>query len=227
MVGGRTRGRPALTQQRRDETRMEVARVAALLFFERGYDSTTVEALAHAAGIGIRTFYRYFSGKEDAIAPLLSTGTDAWAQELVACDPELPLIDALVESYSSALARVGDYSLELDELRPALRAAIELPALRAMWTRVQRDTEEKLVVALAQRLQLPDDDIRVRLAACMANASARVAVEAWAQTDDAGSPIELVRACLAEMAAGGLMAVRASPPQGTAGDVDASNPATA
>ena len=95
MAGGRTRGRPALTQQRRNETRMEVARVAALLFFERGYDNTTVEELAHAAGIGMRTFYRYFSGKEDAIAPLLSTGTDAWAQELVRCAPELPLIDAL------------------------------------------------------------------------------------------------------------------------------------
>ncbi|WP_332520285.1 TetR family transcriptional regulator [Speluncibacter jeojiensis] len=209
---------------------MEVARVAALLFFERGYDNTTVEELAHAAGIGMRTFYRYFSGKEDAIAPLLSTGTDAWAQELVRCAPELPLIDALVESYSAALARVGEYSLELDELRPALRAAIELPALRAMWTRVQRDTEEKLVGALAERLRMPADDVRVRLAACMANSSARVAVEAWAQADDGGSPADKVRDCLSEMAAGGLLAAPAPPlpPQeGTRDDGDASNPATA
>ncbi|MEU0463677.1 MULTISPECIES: TetR family transcriptional regulator [Amycolatopsis] len=56
-TAGRRRLRHALT-------------VAAIeKFSEQGYDATTVDEIASAAGVGRRTFFRYFRSKEDAIFP--------------------------------------------------------------------------------------------------------------------------------------------------------------
>lgn len=46
-------------------TRSELAHIGLALFFERGFDETTVDDIAAAAGIGRRTFFRYFPSKND------------------------------------------------------------------------------------------------------------------------------------------------------------------
>ncbi|AEA27372.1 regulatory protein TetR [Pseudonocardia dioxanivorans CB1190] len=53
----------------RAEVRGELVRAALTLFTEKGYDETTVDDVAAAAGVGRRTFFRYFRGKEDAVSP--------------------------------------------------------------------------------------------------------------------------------------------------------------
>src|SRR6185437_458100 len=52
-------GRPPATSAE------EIARIALLLFDERGFDDTTVDDIARAAGIGRRTFFRYFTSKNE------------------------------------------------------------------------------------------------------------------------------------------------------------------
>lgn len=42
---------------------------AVALFARDGYDDTTVDDIAAAAGVGRRTFFRYFRAKEEAISP--------------------------------------------------------------------------------------------------------------------------------------------------------------
>jgi AcrR family transcriptional regulator len=43
----------------------EIARVALSLFSQKGYSATSVDQIAHAAGIGKGTIYEYFKTKED------------------------------------------------------------------------------------------------------------------------------------------------------------------
>lgn len=59
-TGGRG-GRPAAT------SRARLAHVALELFADRGFQATTVDDIAAAARIGRRTFFRYFSSKNDVV----------------------------------------------------------------------------------------------------------------------------------------------------------------
>jgi AcrR family transcriptional regulator len=49
--------------------RERLAEAAFIQFNERGFDATTVDQIADAAGVSRRTFFRYFKTKEDAIFP--------------------------------------------------------------------------------------------------------------------------------------------------------------
>ncbi|MCQ0020665.1 TetR family transcriptional regulator [Actinomadura madurae] len=48
-------------------SRGELERVALRLFAERGFEETTVDDIASAAGIGRRTFFRYYGSKNDVV----------------------------------------------------------------------------------------------------------------------------------------------------------------
>lgn len=50
-------------------SRARISAAARELFADRGYEQTTVEAIADRAGVGRRTFFRYFRSKDDAIFP--------------------------------------------------------------------------------------------------------------------------------------------------------------
>lgn len=54
-------------ERRRAKARLDIARVALTLFQEHGYEATTVDAIAEAADYSVRSFYRYFTSKEDVV----------------------------------------------------------------------------------------------------------------------------------------------------------------
>lgn len=56
-----------LRARARQAVRAEIAEVAFALFVERGFEQTTVEEIAEAAGLSRRSFFRYFPSKEDTV----------------------------------------------------------------------------------------------------------------------------------------------------------------
>lgn len=197
----------SLTERRKAATQLDIARAAAALFAERGPDATTAEEIAHRAGVALRTFYRYFRSKQDAVGPLLSGGAERWRALLEAAEPGAPLLGVLEQAVTDALAAPDEKAAEqLIGTRGLLRAAESDPALRAVWYRVNQDSEERLLPVLT-RLAGPDaDPLEVRLAAAAATDAVRVALEAWAKTEapaaGPGSPAELAVRCLHELMGG-------------------------
>ena len=76
-------------------THGELSHIALTLFFERGFDRTTIDDIAEVAGIGRRTFFRYFASKNDLPWGDFDRLLDAMRAHLHAIDPELPLIEVL------------------------------------------------------------------------------------------------------------------------------------
>lgn len=87
--------------------------------------------------------------------------------------------------------------------RGLLRAAADDQALRAVWYRVNQDSEEHLVPVIARLAGDGADAMGVRLLAAAATDAIRIALELWSATDDPvlgpGSPAELAVRCLREL----------------------------
>ncbi|MET9516644.1 TetR family transcriptional regulator [Streptomyces sp. NPDC002994] len=196
-----------MTERRKAATQLDIARAAAELFAERGPDATTAEDIAHRAGVALRTFYRYFRSKQDAVAPLLSGGADRWRGLLAAAEPGTGVLTALESAVAEALATPDAQAAEqLDWTRGLLRAAEGDPALRAVWYRVNQESEELLVPVLGRLAGAGADPLEVRLAAAAATAAVRTALETWSVSDapvsGPGSPAELAARCLNELMGG-------------------------
>lgn len=108
-------GRPPST------TRGRIAEVALELFSRQGFEKTTIDEIATAAGIGRRTVFRYFPSKNDMV----------WAD-----------FDRVLDRLRSGLAAHGQ-----EPMMEALRRAViesnlyephELPALRMRMTLITR-----------------------------------------------------------------------------------------
>ena len=69
-----------LREANKRATRIAIEEAARDLFAAHGYEATSVREIADRAGIGERTFYRYFNGKEG----LLSQELDRWIELLQA-----------------------------------------------------------------------------------------------------------------------------------------------
>jgi len=168
-------GRPPLTERRKAATRLEVAREAVRLFTSKGVAGTSAEEIAAAAGISVRTLWRYFPSKESCVWPLLTAGIQNLARSLRAWPPGRDIVE-LLEGVSDA-----DAMTDLPAMLALIRLTRTEPGLRAVWLRSHDDAEPLLVAALARRTGLSEDDLRVRVRAAMINGALRVAVEQYAR----------------------------------------------
>src|SRR3954454_16314225 len=172
-IGGqapRAAGRPPVT------TRLEIERVALALFADRGFDETTVEDIASAAGISRRTFFRYFAAKNDVVWGDFDDGLRHFAESLDAADPAQPWRDAL-------RVAVVDFNSLDPELVPLHRDRMELilhvPALQAYATLMYARWREVVTRFVAARTGAKPDDLHPRLVGHTTLAAAVAAYEQW------------------------------------------------
>ncbi|CAM5643176.1 TetR family transcriptional regulator [Streptomyces pilosus] len=198
----------SLTERRKAVTQLDIARAAAELFTEKGPDGTTAEEIAARAGVALRTFYRYFRSKQDAVAPLLSSGGDRWRALLSDTGPDVPLARALESAAVASLLPSGDVGEQegLRWTRGLLRAAQEDSALRAVWYRVNMESEKQLLPVVARLAGPEADPLEARLIAAAATDAIRVALESWATMDpnaaESRHPADLVVRCLRQLTGG-------------------------
>ena len=91
----------------KEQTRAELLRAAERLFAESGFQATTVRAIAEAAGVTERTFFRYFASKDDLVANDMSEWLTTLERALGTTDPSLPILVALEEAILAALDEPG------------------------------------------------------------------------------------------------------------------------
>jgi AcrR family transcriptional regulator len=205
----------SLTERRKAETRMEIARAAAGLFVRRGLRATRAEDIAQTAGIAPRTFYRYFATKEEAVAPLYAAGAQRWVEAVRAAPAAVGVAQALEDGVRHTLTPgVGVSASSWEWVRTLLRLAAANPSLRRVWAEVCQDSERMLGEALAERVTRAGAVARgegdnvaatpeLRFAAAVASAAVRTALEGWAEGDGPvegpGSPAELALRNLAAL----------------------------
>lgn len=175
----------SLTDRRKAQTELAIANAASELCFERDFASVTATDISRRAGVSTRTFYRYFSTKEDAIGPLLSAGADQW-QWLVANYAVMKSgpISALEAAIRAALDPEAAVEADSEQMRQLLRTATRNPSLAAVWNRVNGNSEAQLRKVLAEVVIPGENALTVRVVAAAATAAIRIALESWADSDE-------------------------------------------
>jgi AcrR family transcriptional regulator len=141
--------RPGLQQRKRDLVREAIAHAAWDLFAGEGYEASTVSEIARAAGVSRRTFFRYFSSKEDVVV-----GTsDALAEDVLAAFAQRPPGEAPLVAIRRALRPVIESRLaEPAEARAIIRLLRESRTLRRAMLERHARMEERLAKLIARRL---------------------------------------------------------------------------
>ena len=173
-----TESEPDWRQRKKTATRDRIRASALLLFREQGYDATTVEQIAAAAGVSHMTFFRYFPAKEDVA---LADSYDPLIAGLLRQTPaSWPLGDRIRTALLRGLRQV--YDTDRDTLLAQNKLIISTPALRERLWAGQIATQQLILEAVGDAR--PSLQARVTVAACLAAAS--TAVLSWVEND--GNP---------------------------------------
>ena len=76
-------------------TKGKIVSAAWKLFYEQGYDDTTVEEIVEESGTSRGSFYHYFEGKDALLSSLSVLFDDKYEELSTSMDPELSPIDKL------------------------------------------------------------------------------------------------------------------------------------
>jgi AcrR family transcriptional regulator len=166
-------------QRKKNATRDRIRACALQLFREQGYDATTVEQIAAAAGVSHMTFFRYFPAKEDVA---LSDSYDPLLVGLLEQTPAgWPLIDRVRAALLQGLRQL--YDADRETLLAQNKLIVSTPALRERLWASQVATQQLILQALGagQRDPRPSFQDKVTVAACLAAAS--TAVLTWVENN--------------------------------------------
>ena len=184
-----------LRERKKIQTRLALARAAMRLFEERGYAATTVDDIAAAANVSRRTFFRYFSTKEEVfiVDPLGKLA--ALHVALADGPPDEPTIAALRRG---VVALAGAY-FEPDLIRAEARIALLEPVVAAAGLAYQVRWEEALAREVATDLGVDVEmDPRPRIVAHTTVAVMRAGVASWLQGGCVGDAADVVAATFDE-----------------------------
>jgi AcrR family transcriptional regulator len=136
-----TEPEPDWRQRKKNATRDRIRASALRLFGEQGYDATTVEQIAAAAGVSHMTFFRYFPAKEDVA---LSDSYDPLLVGLLEQTPAgWPFIDRIRTALLGGLRQL--YDTDRDTLLAQNKLIIATPALRERLWASQMDTQQLIL----------------------------------------------------------------------------------
>jgi AcrR family transcriptional regulator len=174
-----------LRERKKRATRRALGEAALRLAADRGLERLTVEDISEAAGVSTRTFFNYFSGKEEAIigdtplvvAPANGPGLIRGGESI------LDGLHRLVRDGAAGTAS------RRDEVRLRRQVMERYPALvPRMFARIA-EFERSLASAVAARSGAGPRDAYPQLMAAVASTAVRVAIIRWS-TDHGDRTLE-------------------------------------
>ncbi|HWN25589.1 MAG TPA: TetR family transcriptional regulator [Actinomycetospora sp.] len=171
-----------LRERKKLRTRHALGAAALELAVRHGLDGVTVEQIAEAADVSPRTFFNYFSSKEEAVVAADLERARAMAERLAARstdEPVLTSVRAVVrEMVDGADARARDWvrQVRLVRANPAL-----VPHQLAAYAAI----EAQLAAVIAERTGLDAGDLYPALTAAAVMSATRTATTRWLASDGA------------------------------------------
>ncbi|KUL46020.1 TetR family transcriptional regulator [Streptomyces sp. NRRL F-4489] len=179
-----------LRERKKRATRVALSQATIGLCIQRGWDNVTVEDIAAAANVSVRTFRNYFSSKAEAIAAGHLERMLRIADELRDRPDAEPLWDSIVHAVQSqfaagdAAAAAGGGSAHDRRWQDGLRLMLAEPALQGEVVKANAAAQDELAKAIAERTGTDATrDLYPKLVAAVVSAGSAVAVEHCLRAD--------------------------------------------
>lgn len=152
------------------------------LFIARGFDEVTIDEIAAASGISRRSFFRYFSTKEDIVLGDLEALGETVRNALEA----VPIEESPWAAMRTALTTLN--TRPSPDMISVSRLYAHTPSLRARHLEKHHKWQQLLApnIALRNGRQQPDHRDIAIVAACLACFD--IAVDEWTRLDGAVDP---------------------------------------
>ncbi len=197
---------PGRRARKKHATRLALKRAAVELVVARGFAQVTVEDIAEAADVSVRTFFNYFPSKEAAVVGDDPERRAELCQALLDQPRHLSPLAALRSVLLERLAELGgDPLLSPEEPGVWLQRLAALhaqPELRAAYAKHLAHLERALADALVVRLGGESDRLYAALVSAAVLAAVRVASVSWDGTGGATALLTRVGDAFDYLAAG-------------------------
>jgi AcrR family transcriptional regulator len=161
-------------ERKKQETRAALEAAALRLFAERGYEQTTVEDIADAADVAVRTFFRYFASKQHVLFGDVAMSFVSRLRDALAARPDSePPVDAVAAAMDT-LNIVDD--AEHHQIMARIRLLRQLPELMPAYLMVLQQMHEEIASYVARRTGEPETAAYPQLVAGAAAVAAKAAL---------------------------------------------------
>jgi AcrR family transcriptional regulator len=200
MLGGMTHTL-GLRERKKLGTRRALSDAALELMFERGLENITRDDIADRAGVSLRTFNNYFTGKYEALAYRQVERVRRSLAAFRARPPDEPLWTSITEAVVEPLESDGaGQVLPTREQIQEIRKLVGMPEVRIAMVKGLFDD---WVEVIAERTGTdPAHDMYPRLVVAVVRAVAETAMDAYATADPPVHVTTLLRQGFAAVAAG-------------------------
>ncbi|WP_082502216.1 mycofactocin system transcriptional regulator [Williamsia sp. Leaf354] len=162
--------------RRPSTTRAVISEVAIDLFTRHGFDETSVDDVAEAAGIARRTLFRYYPSKNAIPWGDFDVHLEAMRSHLDALGDDLPVAVAL----QTALVEFNRVDADhLDSHRRRMRLLLEVPALQAHSMLMYTGWRDVIADFVARRTGVSRDEHLPQTAGWLMLGVALAAYEQW------------------------------------------------
>lgn len=195
-----------LRERKKLDTRRALSDAALTLALEGGFDAVTREAIAELAGVSLRTFNNYFSGKYEALAYRQTERLRRSIAVLRGRPADEPLWTSIT---AAVLAPLEEDLGEVDGAESRIPSREEFAEIRTLLMRpeirdaVSKELFDEWTGVVAERTGTdPEADMYPRLVAAVVRAVGDAATEAYVRADPRVPITDLIRAGFEAVAAG-------------------------
>jgi AcrR family transcriptional regulator len=182
--------REGLRERKKAETHQALASAALHLADKLGPERVTVEAIAEAAGVSPRTFFNYFSSKEDAIVGIAPAQSATLLADLLARPEDEPPLDALRAVVLAAAERLQAGGADWVVRHRLIQKHHSLAVTRAAWF---AEVERRMTEEIARRAGMsPSLDVYPALMVAATLGALRGAVDVWQERGRDGALGDLI-----------------------------------
>lgn len=180
---------PSLTARRHRQTRDEIAAAATELFVTRGYESTTMDEIASAAGVSRRTAYRHFAHKHELVFHETTVWLDHFDEILATRPPDESTRDLCRRGLLSVAELIEQRH---DRVEAGWSVIVANPSLRGRLGAVQDPWFSRyLELILADTGSDPDHVLNATILAGTLVATTNALVAVWADQQPNAEMVEM------------------------------------